>query len=141
MEQRLSLVTLGVSNLNRSREFYERLGWSASASSTDDVVFFQLGGLVLGLYAREALAEDAQIDAAGSGFGGIALAYNGRSREDVDAVLAEAQNAGARILKPARDVFWGGYSGYFADRDGHPWEVAWNPGMTITESGQAMLPD
>ncbi|MFG0335269.1 MAG: VOC family protein [Maioricimonas sp. JB049] len=141
MEQRLSLITLGVSDLKRSREFYERLGWTASASSTDDIVFFQLDGIVLGLYGREKLAEDAQIDPAGSGFGGVTLAYNGRSREDVDAVLAEAQNAGARILKSARDVFWGGYSGYFADPDGHPWEVAWNPGMTITDSGQTRLPE
>ncbi|MEW4530427.1 MAG: VOC family protein [Maioricimonas sp. JB045] len=141
MEQRLSLVTLGVSNLQNSRAFYERLGWNASASSTDDIVFFQLPGLALGLYPRDALAEDAQVDPAGSGFGGITLAWNGRSKEDVDAVLAQAQQAGARILKPAQDVFWGGYSGYFADPDGHPWEVAWNPGITITPEGEAKLPD
>jgi uncharacterized glyoxalase superfamily protein PhnB len=96
--------------------------------------------MVLGLYGREALAEDAQVPSAGSGFGGITLAYNVRAREEVDAVLKEAEAAGGRILKPAHDVFWGGYSGYFADPDGHPWEVAWNPEWTIADDGSVQLP-
>jgi uncharacterized glyoxalase superfamily protein PhnB len=103
------------------------------------VVFFQLNGIVLSLFSRESLAEDTQVLSAGSGFGGIVLAYNARSREDVDAVLAEAERAGARILKPAQDAFWGGYSGCFADPDGHPWEVAWNPEWELTASGDVKL--
>ena len=139
MEQRLSLVTLGVADLERSRRFYEDgLGWRRGNAHAE-VVFFQLGGAILGLFARDALAADARLPAAGSGFGGITLAYNARTRAEVDAVLAEAQAAGARILKPAEDAFWGGYSGYFADPDGHPWEVAWNPEWTIAEDGSVSL--
>ncbi|MCE3249076.1 MAG: putative Glyoxalase/bleomycin resistance protein/dioxygenase, partial [Geminicoccaceae bacterium] len=139
MEQRLSLVTLGVADLERSRRFYEDgLGWRRGNAHAE-VVFFQLGGAVLALFARAALAADAGLPAAGSGFGGIALAYNARSRDEVDAVLAEAKAAGATILKPAQDAFWGGYSGYFADPDGHPWEVAWNPEWTILEDGSVRL--
>ncbi len=138
MEQRLSMVTLGVADLDASRHFYETLGWTR-AGEEPSVVFFQLNGMVLGLYPRDALAEDAKVDPAGSGFGGITLAYNARSKSDVDAVLTEAARAGARILKPAEDVFWGGYSGYFADPDGHPWEVAWNPDWEITPEGYVRL--
>jgi uncharacterized protein len=139
MEQRLSLVTLGVADLERSRRFYEDgLGWRRGNAHAE-VVFFQLGGLVLALFARSALAADAGLQAAGSGFGGIALAYNARSRAEVDAVLGEARAAGATILKPAQDAFWGGYSGYFADPDGHPWEVAWNPDWTILDDGSVRL--
>ncbi|MCE3250761.1 MAG: putative Glyoxalase/bleomycin resistance protein/dioxygenase [Geminicoccaceae bacterium] len=139
MEQRLSLVTLGVADLEQSRHFYEDgLGWRRGNAHAE-VVFFQLGGAVLALFARSALAADAGLPAAGSGFGGIALAYNARSREEVDAVLAEAKAAGATILKPAQDAFWGGYSGYFADPDGHPWEVAWNPDWTLAEDGSISL--
>ena len=139
MEQRLSLVTLGVADLERSRRFYEDgLGWRRGNAHAE-VVFFQLGGAILGLFSRDALAADARLPAAGSGFGGITLAYNARTRAEVDAVLAEAQAAGARILKPAEDAFWGGYSGYFADPDGHPWEVAWNPEWTIAEDGSVSL--
>ena len=130
MEQRLSLVTLGVADLERARRFYEDgLGWRRG-NDHEEVAFYQLGGMVLALWGREALAQDARLPDAGSGFGGIALAYNTRSREEVDAVLAEAEAAGGRILKPAEDASWGGYSGYFADPDGHPWEVAWNPDWT-----------
>src|SRR5919106_4423443 len=132
MEQRLSLVTLGVADLDRSRRFYETLGWRRSNKEAE-VVFFQAGGMVLALWSRDSLAEDARVPAAGSGFRGIALAYNTRTRDEVDTVLAEAKAAGAEILKPAEDAFWGGYTGYFADPDGHLWEVAWNPDWTITE--------
>jgi catechol 2,3-dioxygenase-like lactoylglutathione lyase family enzyme len=138
MEQRLSLVTLGVADLERSRRFYEDgLGWRRG-NQHEEVAFYQLGGMVLALWGRGALAKDARLPDAG-GFGGIALAYNARSREEVDAVLAEAAAAGATILKPAEDAFWGGYSGYFADPDGHPWEVAWNPGWTIMDDGSIRL--
>ena len=139
MEQRLSLITLGVADLTRARAFYERLGWQASARGNADIVFFQLNGFVLALYGRAALAEDAALPDSGPVFGGIALAYNVRERGDVDGVLAAAQAAGGRILKPARDAFWGGYSGYFADPDGHPWEVAWNPGFSISPDGTVTL--
>jgi catechol 2,3-dioxygenase-like lactoylglutathione lyase family enzyme len=139
MEQRLSVVTLGVADLERARRFYEDgLGWRRGNTHAE-VVFFQVGGAVLALFGRDALAADAGLRAAGSGFGGIALAYNARSREEVDRVLAEAKAAGATILKPAQDAFWGGYSGYFADPDGHPWEIAWNPDWTLLEDGSVRL--
>jgi catechol 2,3-dioxygenase-like lactoylglutathione lyase family enzyme len=141
MEQRLSMVTLGVADLARSRRFYEEgLGWKASGLGDGNVVFFQLGGIVLALWGRGALAEDARLPDAGSGFGGIALAHNVRRREEADAVLAQAEAAGGRILKPAQDTFWGGYAGYFADPDGHLWEVAWNPHFTLGEDGSLRLP-
>ena len=141
MDQRLSIVTLGVADLAASRSFYQSLGWKASAAaSNDDIVFFQLGGIILSLYDRAALARDARLEP-GEGFGGVALAYNGRSKEEVDATLAAAEAAGGRILKPAEEVFWGGYSGYFADPDGHPWEVAWNPHFPIRDDGAIELPD
>jgi len=139
MEQRLSLVTLGVADLGRSRRFYEDgLGWRRG-NEHDEVAFYQLGGMVLALWGRNALAQDARLTDAGSGFGGIALAYCTRTREEVDAVLAAAEAAGAKILKPAEDVFWGGYAGYFADPDGHLWEVAWNPDWTLAEDGSIRL--
>jgi uncharacterized protein len=142
MEQRLSVVTLGVADIERARRFYEEgLGWRRG-NRHPEVVFFQLPGMVLALFSRAALASDAGLPAeagAGSGFGGITLAFNARSREEVDAVLAEAEAAGARILKPAADAFWGGYSGYFADPDGHPWEVAWNPEWEMDEEGRVRL--
>jgi hypothetical protein len=138
MEQRVSLITLGVADLARALRFYESLGWRR-ANRHAEIVFFQAGGLVLGLFAREALAADARLPDAGSGFRGIALAYNARSRAEVDAVLAEAEAAGAEILKPAEDAFWGGYSGYFADPDGHLWEVAWNPEWTMLDDGSIRL--
>ena len=149
MEQRLSLVTLGVADVARARRFYEQgLGWTASKAGNSSVVFFQLGGMVLALFGRKALAEDARLAEAaglaapgGAGFGGIALAHNVRRREEVDAVLAEAASAGGRILKPAEDAFWGGYSGHFADPDGHVWEVAWNPQFRLRDDGGLELPD
>lgn len=138
MEQRLSLVTLGVADLERSLRFYETLGWRRG-NDNPDVVFFQLNGMILALWSRSALAEDAGLAPNERGFGGIALAYNARSKADVDAVLREAERAGARILKPAKDTPWGGYSGYFADPDGHPWEAAWNPGWTLAGNGDVSL--
>ncbi len=138
MEQRLSLVTLGVADLERSLRFYEALGWKRG-NENPSVVFFQLNGMILALWSRSALAEDAGLAPNERGFGGIALAYNARSRNDVDAVLAEAERAGARILKAAKDTFWGGYSGYFADPDGHPWEVAFNPDWTLDKIGNVKL--
>ena len=141
MEQRISIVTLGVAELERSRKFYELLGWRRSMKKTEGVVFFQAGGLALVLYPRDELAKDAQISADGAGFCGVALAYNARSREEVDAVLAEAKTAGAKILKPPQNALWGGYSGYFADPDGFPWEVAWNPDFPIAADGSIHLPD
>jgi catechol 2,3-dioxygenase-like lactoylglutathione lyase family enzyme len=139
MEQRVSLITLGVADLERARRFYEDgLGWRRG-NDHPEVVFYQLGGMVLALWSRDALAQDAHLPSAGSGFGAIALAYNTRNREEVDAVLAEAEAAGGKVLKPAEDAFWGGYSGYFADPDGHAWEVAWNPDWTLAEDGSVRL--
>lgn len=140
MDQRLSLVTLGVRDLAAARAFYQRLGWKESPPSNNDVAFFQCGGMILGLWSRDSLAEDVRIGAPGTGFSNISLAQNVRSKAAVDAVLKEAEKAGARILKPAADVFWGGYTGYFADPEGFAWEVAWNPGFTILEDGSVKLP-
>ncbi|MFZ0733600.1 MAG: VOC family protein [Candidatus Sulfotelmatobacter sp.] len=141
MEQRLSIVTLGVSDISRSREFYERLGWRRSMAKSEGIVFFQAGGMALALYPRAELAKDANVAADGGGFGGITLAYNARSREEVDQVLAEAKTAGAKILKPAQEAVWGGYSGYFSDPEGFLWEVAWNPFFPIAENGAIQLPE
>jgi catechol 2,3-dioxygenase-like lactoylglutathione lyase family enzyme len=141
MEQRISIVTLGVADLTRSREFYERLGWRRSMSKAEGIVFFQAGGMALALYPRHELAKDAQIAAAVHGFGGITLAYNARTRQEVDSVLAEAKGAGATLLKPAQEAFWGGYSGYFSDPDDFVWEVAWNPFFPIAEDGAIRIPN
>lgn len=141
MDQRVSIVTLGVANLNRSREFYERLGWRRSMAKAEGIVFFQAGGMAIALFPREELAKDANIAPEGRGFSGIALAYNARSREEVDSVLAEAEAAGAKLLKPAQEAFWGGYSGYFSDPDGFLWEVAWNPSFPMAEDGSIRIPD
>lgn len=141
MEQRISIVTLGVSDLIRSREFYERLGWRRASAKTEGIVFFQAGGMALALYPRGELAKDASVAADCQGFGGITLAYNARNRTEVDSVLAEAERAGAKILKPAQEAFWGGYSGYFADPDGFLWEVAWNPFFPISDDGAIHIPE
>ena len=139
MEQRVSLVTLGVSDLRRARRFYENgLGWTPGFAS-DDVVFYETGGPIIGLFGRRELASDARIKDDGSGFGGVALAHNVRSREEVDAVLEEVKRAGAKILKPAEKTPWGGYSGYFTDMDGHLWEVAHNPAWTIGDDGSVRM--
>jgi catechol 2,3-dioxygenase-like lactoylglutathione lyase family enzyme len=138
VEQRVSLVTLGVSDLARARAFYEGLGWTSGAAPDDDVVFFQAGGMVVALWSRERLAEDS-ITTDGGGWGGVTLAYNTRSPAEVDAVLDEARAAGGTVLREGAETFWGGYSGVFADPDGHPWEVAHNPGWTIGEDGAVSL--
>jgi hypothetical protein len=144
MEQRLSLVTLGVRDLTRARRFYEEgLGWTRSAGVEGEVAFYQLGGMIFALWGREKLAEDARAQAVavtpGKSFGGMALAYNARDAAAVDAVLKEAEAAGATVLKPAAKTSWGGYAGYFADPDGHPWEVAWNPFWTLKADGTVSL--
>lgn len=141
MQPRLTLVTLGTGDLARAVAFYEALGWTRSMPQLDGVAFFQLGGMALSLYPREALAEDATVPSEGEGFRAFSLAYNTGSKEEADAVLAAAVAAGARLVKPAQDVFWGGYSGYFADPDGVLWEVAWNPGFTLLPDGTMRLPD
>lgn len=140
MEGRISIVTLGVTDLAASRAFYEALGFRASSASQGDIVFFQAEALALALYPRATLAEDATVAEEGSGFRGITLAHNVREKGEVATVLAEAQAAGGRIVKPAQDVFWGGHSGYFADPDGHLWEVAWNPHLVPDANGAVRLP-
>jgi predicted lactoylglutathione lyase len=138
MEQRLSLVTLGVSDLGRSRAFYEALGWTTGAEPSDDVVFFQSGGMIVALWGRDQLAADSGVTDSG-GWGGVTLAHNVRSPQEVDAVIAEAEAAGATIARPGAATFWGGYSGVFIDPDGHPWEVAHNPHWQLAEDGSVAL--
>lgn len=140
MEPRVSLITLGVADLARARAFYEKLGFKASSAGGDEVVFFQAGALALCLFPRESLACDAKVSAAGDGFRAIALAHNVRAKEGVDAAIAEAEAAGATVVKPAEDAPWGGRSGYFADPDGHLWEVAWNPHFPLAADGALSLP-
>ena len=139
MDQRLSLVTLGVSDLARARAFYEALGWKSNTPAELDVEFFQLGGMVLSLWNRESLAEDCAVPN-GSGFGGVALAYNVRSQAEVDDVIAEAEAVGAAVTRAPSATFWGGYSGVFLDPDGHPWEIAHNPRWDVAEDGRVTLP-
>lgn len=146
MEPRLTLITLGVADVARATAFYARLGFVRAAGSNAHISFFQAGGVVLAVFGRSALAEDAQVaaDAPGvqapAGFAGISLAHNVRSEAEVDAVLAEAVAAGAMLTKPAHQTFWGGYSGYFSDPDGHLWEVAHNPFLPMSEAGIPQLP-
>ena len=140
MQQRLSLVTLGVRDLASSRAFYKRLGWTESSAGNAEVAFFQCGGLVFALWDRKALADDAGVRAGDVGFANISLAHNVRSKEDVDTTLKEAKEAGATILKPGTETPWGGCTGYFADPDGFAWEVAWNPGFEILPDGSIRLP-
>jgi uncharacterized glyoxalase superfamily protein PhnB len=141
MKPRVSLITLGVDDLARARRFYETgLGWKVAAASNDQVVFIQLaGGVALGLFGRKALAEDAHLSGAGAGFSGITLAQNLESKDAVDAAMEKALGAGAKLLKKPEDVFWGGYSGYFADPEGHIWELAWNPFFPLSEDGGITL--
>ena len=132
MEPRISIVTLGVTDLPRAVEFYrDGLGLPLYDENTESIAFFQNRGTWLALYPREALAKDVGIDASGSGFSGVTLAHNVRTREEVDDLLDVAVAAGATLMKPAEDTFWGGYSGYFADPEGYLWEVAWNPHFWI----------
>ena len=138
MEQRLSLVTLGVRDLARARAFYEALGWTTGDQPEDDVAFFQAGGMVVALWGRGQLAEDSGVED-GGGWGGVTFAYNVRSPAEVDAVIADARDAGARIAREPGETFWGGYSGVFVDPDGHPWEVAHNPHWTLRDDGTVSL--
>lgn len=138
MEQRVSLITLGVRDLARARAFYEALGWATRAKPDDDVVFFQTGGLVVALWDRGSLAEDSGVED-GGGWGGVTLAYNVRSPDEVDAVTEEARRAGANIVREPAETFWGGYSAAMIDPEGHAWEIAHNPGWTITPDGSTKL--
>jgi uncharacterized protein len=139
VDQRLSLITLGVADLARARAFYEGLGWQTRAEPDDDVVFFQAGCMIVALWPRDLLAEDTVVEDNG-GWGGITLAYNARSPGEVDEVVGQAEAAGATIGRPPAETFWGGYSGVFLDPDGHPWEVAHNPRWTIDADGAVRLP-
>ena len=140
MEQRISLVTLGVADVPRARAFYEALGWRGQ--EVEETVFFQAGDHALVLWGREKLADDSGIDDQGSdGFGGVALAHNVRSREEVDEVVGAAKAAGATVTRPPAETFYGGYAGCFTDPDGHVWEIAHNPGFTLTADGALVLPD
>jgi len=141
MSIRLSLVTLGVADVAPARAFYEALGLEAGAMSNEAVVFFDMDGVILALYGREALAADAGIAPAGAGFRGLTLAWNLSDRASVDAALEIAVAAGGRLVQTAREVFWGGYSGYFADPDDHLWEVAHNPFFPIDAAGVTRLPE
>jgi uncharacterized protein len=140
MQPRLSLITLGVADMPRARAFYEALGFTASSQSQPSVTFFDTGGVILGLYGRAALADDATVHDSAPGFSGVALAHNVGSDAEVDAVLAHAVSCGGRLIKAAHKVFWGGYSGYFADLDGHLWEVAHNPFWPLDAQGRVLLP-
>ncbi|MEH0155889.1 VOC family protein [Limibacter armeniacum] len=140
MRQKINIITLGVTNLEKSLDFYEKgLGWKRSEASQGDIVFFQLGGIVLALYPKEKLAEDVTVPSNGNGFSGITIAYNTKSELEVDEVLKEVEMLGAKIIKPAQKVFWGGYSGYFSDPDGHLFEVAYNPFVAFDENDNLKL--
>ncbi|MFD7924263.1 VOC family protein [Streptomyces sp. NPDC059740] len=140
MEPRISLVTLGVSDLARSRAFYEQLGWHGQ--EVQETVFLQAGPLVVVLWSRADLARDCGLpEGEGTGFGGIALAHNVRSPAEVDAVMETAAAAGAAVTRPAATTFYGGYAGVFTDPDGHPWEIAHNPGFVLGEDGSLTVPD
>jgi hypothetical protein len=141
MEQRLSLITLGMADVGRAREFYEALGWRMDGGVDDDtdrVAFFQAGCMIVALWGREKLAADSGVSDSG-GWGGVTLAYNVSSPEEVDAVIDEARAAGARIPREGAETVWGGYSGVFVDPDGHPWEVAHNPHWTVHDDGATTL--
>lgn len=139
MEQRVSLVTLGVRDLERARRFYAALGWVPSTASPDDVAFYQAGGMAVALWDRASLAEDSTVDDSG-GWGGVTLAHNVRSPAEVDDVIERARAAGATIGREAAETFWGGYSGVFIDPEGHPWEVAHNPDWPLGPDGSVLLP-
>ncbi len=139
MEQRVSLITLGVADIGKARAFYEGLGWSTGAEPGDDVVFFQAGGMVVALWDRAKLAADSGVADSG-GWGGVTLAHNVRSPAEVDEAIEQARGAGATIGREPGETFWGGYSGIFIDPDGYPWEVAHNPRWTIGDDGSVTLP-
>jgi predicted lactoylglutathione lyase len=139
MEQRVSLITLGVADVAASRAFYQRLGWAVSMD-VEETVFFQAGGSVVTLWSREKLAEDSGVSDPG-GWGGITLAQNVRSRDEVEGIIRKARDAGARITREPAETFYGGYAGVFTDPDGHPWEIAHNPGFTLEADGSLRLPE
>jgi len=140
MNQHLHIITLGAKDFKKSVEFYSKmLGWKASSNSNDDIAFFQAGGVVLALYPREALEEDAMVTVKGFGFSGFSLAYNARSESEVDEIIADLKSKGVKIVKEPQKVFWGGYSSYFADPDDNRWEVAYNPFFAFDESGNLKL--
>ncbi len=138
MEQRLSLVTLGVADLELSRTFYRNLGWQEGPGSSEEIAFFQTNGMIVGLWDRAKLAEDTGVED-GGGWGGITLAYNTRNETQVTSIVEEARFAGATITREPAETSWGGYSAVFLDPDGHPWEVAYNPGWQVDEDGTASL--
>lgn len=140
MEPRISIVTLGVHDLDRAARFYQAMGLERHKAITEGVAFFQMGGMILSLFPRADLAADADLEDGPARFAAIALAYNTRSEAEVDSVLAAAERAGGRIVKPAQKAFWGGYSGYFADTEDHLWEVAYNPGFPLDAEGRIALP-
>ena len=140
MKQHLHLITLGVRDYETSKKFYtEILGWKASSSSNEDVTFLQAGGVVLSIFQREKLAEDALVDPEGTGFAGFTLAYNAQSEAEVDEIISSLKAKGVKILKEPQKVFWGGYNSYFADPDGNCWEVAYNPFFPFDENGNLKL--
>jgi len=140
MEKHLHLITLGVKDLEISRKFYgETLGWKPAGASSAEVIFFQAGGVVLALYPRKLLAEDALTSPEGSGFSGITLAYNARSELEVDQIISDLKSKGVKIAKEPQKVFWGGYNSYFADPDDYHWEVAYNPSFPFDEDGNLKL--
>lgn len=140
MEQRMSCITLGVSDLSKATAFYQTLGFTPHANSNKMITFIQMNGFIFGLFGRKALAAEAAQGNEGKGFGNFAMAYNTRSKDEVDAFLAAAVAAGGTIEQEAHDTFWGGYAGYFADPDGHRWEVAWNEGWPIDDAGNVTIP-
>jgi uncharacterized protein len=141
MKPRINLVTLGVTDMAASRAFYERLGFIASSAGNADVTFFNANGLVFGLFGHDSLAEDAHLKSGPvPAFRGVSLAWNAESEAAVNSIMAHAEGCGAKIAKPAEKVFWGGYSGYFSDPDGHLWEVAYNPFFPLDAAGRIVLP-
>jgi catechol 2,3-dioxygenase-like lactoylglutathione lyase family enzyme len=141
LEQRVSIITLGVKDFQRSLDFYKSgLGWKPSSASSENIAFFPMEGVVFALYPRDLLAGDATIGSSGSGFSGITLSHNTKRREQVDQVLNTVRDLGMQIIKPAKKTSWGGYHGYFADPDGYLWEVAWNPHFAFDEKDNLVLP-
>ena len=141
MRQKFNLITLAVADFEKAVNFYETgLGWKKSSASVEELAVFPLGGIVLALHPRKDLAKDAMVDPSGSGFSGITISYNARDEKEVDAVMAKVESIGATIIKPAQKVYWGGYSGYFKDLDGHLFEVAYNPHWELDENDNLKLP-
>jgi predicted lactoylglutathione lyase len=138
MDQRVSLITLGIADVDAAKRFYERLGWQVGLE-VQETVFFQTGSSVLVLWSRDKLAADSGVED-GGGWGGVTLAHNVGSTDQVDAIIEQARAAGARVTREPGDTFYGGYAGVFLDPDGHPWEVAWNPGFPLLEDGSLRLP-